>query len=286
MIDVFIPNIPLRGSSKNALANRITNLEAEHEKLEKTVRGKDQAIQLKGSIGDLSWWTQLSHAQEANVALHGVKRKLSQLQLAIDGDDEEAEPIRKWAQTSVGKRHIENEAVVKRTAFLLRQHKERMSITATTLNASQGRTWMKMFLHVEMQLNTKVGGRDNSLQTMFQEELERVMGRQKSNLQKTYWWCPIRGEYSEGMKAGHLFSQKYGPDMMTAIFGIAELEKYDDPKFQAREPGVRSELFRAVNGMLWCAAAEERFTKGLFVLVPDLGPDASQEGKKNGRCRQ
>ena len=170
------PDIPPRNLSKKAQVDQIADLELTQQELETAVEKKENAIKLKGSIGDLHCWTQLLDAQDATVNLHGVKRKISQLELVMNGDDEEEDTIREWAQTSVGKRHLENEAAVKGTAALLKQQKDRVSSTKTDLELSKGRTWMSMFLSSQMGLNTTIGGRYNSLQTMFRKELEGRLG--------------------------------------------------------------------------------------------------------------
>lgn len=63
---------------------------------------------------------------------------------------------------------------------------------------------------------------------------------------------------------------------MRAIFGPPRLDRVI-----GKPCAGTSELFRAVNGIWLFLAAEERFTKGEFVIVPDILANAT---KKNVRA--
>ena len=64
------------------------------------------------------------------------------------------------------------------------------------------------------------------------------------------------------MRAGHFFASKCGEEAMTAIFGIAELDKFVNPEHQADEPGSNSELFTAVNGIFWSKGCRNTIHSG------------------------
>jgi HNH endonuclease len=75
-------------------------------------------------------------------------------------------------------------------------------------------------------------------------------------------WCPITGSWvpKSFTKAAHIFAYHHGQDMMAAIFGDEAI----------------GELFSPKNGILMSQDAEERFDKGLFVIVPDINDSSSQ----------
>jgi len=108
---------------------------------------------------------------------------------------------------------------------------------------------------------TGAGRRNPSDQSSFRHNLICVSNAKHSDLYKwEFLWCPITRTWSTEAKAAHLFAYHHGQDMMTYIFGVEAI----------------GELFSVKNGILMSTRAEERFDKGLFVIVPDVNDPASQ----------
>lgn len=78
-------------------------------------------------------------------------------------------------------------------------------------------------------------------------------------------WCPILRNYfsAGGMRVAQIFSHRHGQELMDGIFGTEE--------------GQKNALLSPQNGLLMIAEAEERFRKGLFVIVPSTKNESSCE---------
>ena len=129
------------------------------------------------------------------------------------------------------------------------------------------RAFMDLFIGAETGLGIKNsrGQRDNSLQSNFVAELMTKLDSRHPDPRSDEVWCPVTGKYWDkgSTTAGHIFPSKCGETTMEAIFG--------------RPEDGRSELFRAVNGILWSTRAEERFEGGHFVIVPDIVDQPTQQ---------
>ena len=81
-------------------------------------------------------------------------------------------------------------------------------------------------------------------------------------------WCPVLCKYfSRGaMRVARIFSHLHGQKLMNELFGMYE--------------GQENEMFAPYNGLLMIAEAEERFRKGLFVIVPSVKDVSPKEIKK------
>ena len=120
-------------------------------------------------------------------------------------------------------------------------------------------------------LNTTIGERSARLQSRFKKELVKAYDAKYPHGKSHFFWCPVLADWVERIVAAHLFPAKAGYEVMASIFGQPVLDI--DPK---RPEKGKGELFRAVNGILWSYAAEERFEKGQFIVVPDMSDMASE----------
>lgn len=77
-------------------------------------------------------------------------------------------------------------------------------------------------------------------------------------------WCPVLCNYfsPSAMTVAQIFSYRHGQKLMSEIFGTE---------------GLENELFSPYNSVLMIAEAEERFRKGLFVIVPSIKNESSEE---------
>ncbi|KAL8672435.1 MAG: hypothetical protein Q9168_003098 [Polycauliona sp. 1 TL-2023] len=267
--------------------DRSQKLDEEKTQLGDAVEFVEYEMSLKKNF-DVEWWTAVSDLYQKKATISTLKRMISMLDM--DFDDRDQHDVRKYQDTGLGKRYIADEEAVRSIAELVKQQqqqqKDRLQGPAPNVHNCH---FHKIFVEI-LSMGSKSSGMDSnntihggkhkppSLEAMLRTELEEKMGRHPHDKHSsTYWWCPIRGAYYDSMQAGHFFpSTKCGDSAMTAIFGVAELDKYFPPHSQAQEQSEsKSELFRAVNGILWSNAAEQRFSAGLFVLVPDLEPNAT-----------
>lgn len=128
-----------------------------------------------------------------------------------------------------------------------------------------GRLFMRCFTKSSAGLGATAGKRSSRDQKKFKADLIEASNASHPNPQVEQYWCPILGSFKDrhAMKAAHIFPYSHGQDLMTDIFGAEENEK--------------NELFSANNGMLIHGAAEERFDKGHFVIVPSTNDESAEE---------
>ncbi|KAL8828138.1 MAG: hypothetical protein Q9191_002768 [Dirinaria sp. TL-2023a] len=241
-IGVKMPAIPLRGSSKNATLEAIAG---EKRKLGDDADEMTRKVKVSTSF-DSEFWLDLSQAETKRLETSRLQRKISMISMELDETDVAA--VRRWQASSEGQKCLQEEEALKRKVEILERQAKSLQIPLTSKAL-----------------------RCVNLQTQFRRELETEMEVRDPKLGDTYWWCPVRGEFCEGMRAGHLFPSKCGDEAMRVIFGEAELDK----SMLKLEEG-KSELFRAVNGILWSEAAEKRFSEGYFCIVPDLDENATR----------
>lgn len=127
-----------------------------------------------------------------------------------------------------------------------------------TLEQSVRRTFIKLWTAAKDGLNITVtagaGRRNSRMQSNFRQNLIDVSKSHHPDPELDTMWCPIRRIWTYDVRAAHLFAYHHGQEMMTSIFGVDAI----------------GELFSTRNGIIMSAPAEERFDKGLFVLVPDV----------------
>lgn len=191
--------------------------------------------------------------------------------LNMNMDEEDAQSVQQWETTPEAEAIRVHETALKKKVELIRKHSQTIGGSAGDRELAARRSFTHSFLASRIGMNPKlsVGKRSANLSKQFKQELQEQMGVENEEV-PGWWWCPVRREFCEAMKVGHLFPSRSGHQSMITIFGPAELDRViDKPK------SGKSELFRAVNGIWWSVGAEDRFTRGMFVIVPDLREDAT-----------
>ncbi|KAL8792544.1 MAG: hypothetical protein Q9195_004843 [Heterodermia aff. obscurata] len=264
-VDSNAPTIPDRNSSLNFLSTQ-------KRKIEDTIEEARKKMRFRGSL-DEGLWSRLEDLGKQELEHARLGRKNSMMSMGFEEANQE--DLKAWQNTVDGAQLIKQEATLKKQ--LSATIKQRAVISDTKADSVTRRSYVSQFIGSRLGLNLNNSRRrDESLQKQFKNELQSLMGRSPKPDFPDYAWCPIQQDYLPVavMKAAHLFPARCGHINMTAIFGPAEQLKWIDQKY---EPGAKSELFRACNGIYWSSGAEERFGKGLFVLVPDLDSDATSD---------
>ena len=136
--------------------------------------------------------------------------------------------------------------------------------------------FVKLYLISLRGLNLTQGSaereRDSTEQSRFRHELIDVSCATHPIETRDALWCHIANRWvnTNYIKAAHVFSYKHGKDIMNAIFG--------------KEPGVESELFSPLNGLIMSDLAEAKFDQGFLVVVPDLEEGASAAKIQDGHA--
>ncbi|CAF9941120.1 MAG: hypothetical protein HETSPECPRED_002874 [Heterodermia speciosa] len=303
------PAIPDRNSSLNTtdsnvatVPDRNTSLNlfsVQKQKVDEKVEETKKKLRFKGSFDGKSWgrevaaqpetkyiqcvhdcpivessfWNRLEDLDRDMLESTLLGRKISIVSIGYEENNEEH--LKAWQSTTDGAQLVKQEATLNKRLSCTIKQRELIPDPGENHTRVIRRSYVSHFIGSKLGLNSNNDRkRDDSLQKQFKQDLQSLMGRPPNSDFPDYAWCPIQREYLpvKTMKAGHLFPARCGDISMTAIFGPAEQLKWIDQKY---EPGVKSELFRACNGIFWGAGAEERFGKGLFVLVFDLDSDAT-----------
>ena len=157
---------------------------------------------------------------------------------------------------------IEEDAIEKQRE-LFNQQAERLTASSIDSEMSLRRSFIQLFTISELglgNLGTGAGQLGSRRQSKFRKALIEYYGSADSNRPKSgLMWCPIIGKWFIGYhtSAGHIFGYMNGQECMTAIFG----------------PTEEAELWSARNGLLTSTAAEVKFGKGLYVIVPDVSEE-------------
>lgn len=264
-MDSNAPTVPDRNSSLNFLSTQKRMIEDKIEEARKKLR-------FKGSFEE-GLWSKLEDLDRDMLESTRLGRKISIMNMGYEENNEEH--LKAWQSTADGAQLVKQEATLKKRLSSTIKQRELISDPGEGHTRVIRRSYVSQFIGSKLGLSLNNSRRrDESLQKQFKNELQSLMSRPPNPDFPDYAWCPIRREYLpvKTMKAGHLFPARCEDISMTAIFGPAEQLKWIDQKY---EPGVKSELFRACNGIYWSDGAEERFGKGLFVLVPDLDSNAT-----------
>ena len=148
---------------------------------------------------------------------------------------------------------------------LIKKHSQRFNIAPNEpgfQDAMIRRSFVDLFVRAN-NLGKGSAKRDNSVQSNFRQDLIEACAARHPDPKLPSLWCPVEArwiDFPSAVIAAHVFPFKHGEAKMTAIFG------------QASEG---SEMNTIMNGMMMSVHAEERFDKGMLVLVPDLKDDAS-----------
>ena len=191
----------------------------------------------------------------------GIQRKISiqKFRAKNPGDDwevtEDARRLRE--QTEVF--HLEQRLIKKQSQKL-----EKSPDDSDFQSMKAGIALVKLYVSSPKGLGSKVAGtdRDNSVQGNFRDTLIGKYNVAHPEMARTALWCAVTKRYVdvENATAAHIFAYSNGEDMMDAIFGRGSAEP---------------ELFSPLNGLILSTSAEQRYDKGLFVIVPELDEDAT-----------
>ena len=256
-------NIPdqLSGKCTNlsqctTLSQKCAALGQEKCKLERRSREMVKRMKLEKSF-DLHFWRQMGAAEQVSLKVHRLERKISILDMNLDDEDED--DVKKWVQNSKDADSIlVKERALKASVEQLEKQAQRME-TGNEDEVKQKSLFMQFYMNSRLGLNINNSfGRSRSLQQQFKKEVQDKMGTQHSEIEE-FWWCPVTCKWQPDafMRAGHLFPARSGDEAMAAIFGPPELDKVI-----GKPQKGKSELFRAANGIWWCAGAESRFERG------------------------
>lgn len=123
------------------------------------------------------------------------------------------------------------------------------------------RHWLELLTKSSagLHVNTAQRERDSCDQANFRRSCITDYQTEHPDEQITQLWCPVLQKYEPpaAVVAGHIFAYQHGQTAMTAIFG------------------TDGELFSSKNGLMISAEVEERWAKGLILIVPDLPDEPS-----------
>ena len=257
--------IPVRSSSRSPEKSDASGLkrirEWETERSSCTEEAKRQRKRLKPTSSfDAGYWTIRRDIAEMELRATLLTKKISIASFKNRTDDS----TRDFVNSEEGRRLMLQEESLRLDSKLFKAQEERMGSKEPKFNLR--RSFVQLLIGAETGLGIKNsrGQRDKSLQSAFRSELILKTGSKHPISSYNHLWCPIHRSYMPAgyVIAGHLFPWKCGEVTMQAIFG--------------RSDSGYSELFKAENGILWSQEAEQRFEAGLFVVVPDV-PDQPTE---------
>lgn len=264
-----MPEIPNRMSSLKA---RIPAMLKRKRSLEETASKVEKELNTKGSFNASTFWEQLAEVDEKHIKANKLGHKISMIEMNLDGKN--ADHVKAWQSSEHGIALLEQkQALSRRLSYIIKQ-KDLFENDDNDASLTLRRSYAKIFIGAITGMNiANSQPRRSALQDQFKRELRMVMGRHPDETPDSaeYWWCPILAEYTRDIRAGHFLAARSGRAAMDAIFGPQEQTEWISPTESAPR---KSELFRAVNGIIWSEAAEIRFGKGLFVLIPDVKSDA------------
>ena len=245
---------------KRALDLTTEDLTTQRDNCNQEAKRARKGLKLKSSFDTRYWTARRELAEKERQAVSLTKQISIASMKSVIKDNTKA-----FLDSEEGQRLILQEQSLDLDIKLYQAQAERME--SQEEKSSFRRAFMDLFIGAETGLGIKNsrGKRDNSLQSNFVAELKTKMDSQHPDPRSEYIWCPVTGKYwhKDITTAGHLFPSKCGEAIMQAIFG--------------RPEDGRSELFQAVNGILWSTPVEERFEKGHFVIVPDIVDQPTQQ---------
>lgn len=129
----------------------------------------------------------------------------------------------------------------------------------------RARRYIELFTKLTNDIENRSRPQDNAEQRRFRQKIIAAYNAKQPYLLSEDLWCPILCNYfsPSAMRATQIFSHRHGEKLMSEIFGADE--------------GQGNELFAPHNGLLMIAEAEERFRKGLFVIVPSSNAESPEE---------
>lgn len=170
-----------------------------------------------------------------------------------------------WHESEEAKNFTRTDSVLTVDKKLYTAQAQKLQLDPEPVTQGARRLFMRWFTKSSAGLGATAGKRSSRDQDKFKADLIKASNAANPNPKSGTLWCPILGAFvdREVMKATHIFPYSHGQDLMTDIFGAEENE--------------RNELFSANNGILIHSAAEERFDKGYFVIVPSTNDESAEE---------
>ena len=239
----------------------IDSLKREREESNKEAKEARKRVKLSISF-DADYWARRGEVTKHEIRSTRLTRRISMASMQDQTMDD-------FSQTEHGKRLLQQERSLALERSLYEKQREHMSKSSPGGHTLR-RAFAERFIGATNGLGSRnsPGPRSSSKQSNLRAELIRKMKLEHPNEAKVHLWCPVTKEYwhPSSMQAGHFYPWKYGQTNMDAIFG------------PMGDSTGGSELMKAENAILWSQEAEERFSKRLFVIVPNVpdNPDRSQ----------
>ena len=257
-------SIPERSSSRSPEKGHSSSLKRirdwESERNECNVEAKKQRMNLKlGASFDTAYWTARRDLVEKQIQATVLTKKISIARMKGNEEDN----TRAFLESEDGQKLILQERSLSLERKLYEAQAEKMK--SKDEKFSLRRSFLQLFVGSETGLGIRNsrGRRDATEQSNFRQDLMIKMGSKYNSPIKETFWCPVTRDYWDTVTAGHFFPWKSGEATMEAIFGGSE--------------SGESEMFKAENGIIWSAHAEERFEAGYFVIVPDIVDQPTQQ---------
>lgn len=129
----------------------------------------------------------------------------------------------------------------------------------------RARRFIDLFTRLTIGTECISGQQDIAEQRRFRRKTIAAYNAKQPHLLTEDLWCPVLCNYfsPRAMRATHIFSHRHGQKLMSELFGTQE--------------GQENELFAPHNGLLMMVEAEERFRKGLLVIVPSIKSESPEE---------
>ncbi|KAI4166814.1 MAG: hypothetical protein LQ348_007758, partial [Seirophora lacunosa] len=237
------------------------NLEREIRVLREAIAGGEGALNLRASF-DTPYWMRASEIVFEKLKLNELRQRyyIRFLQVTLDDFGETGEGL-----------DLFNERCALEVEGMLVRERIRLQGKAAELEA-----FSELFTTSSPSGFTICHGskRDRKRQQqMFANDLILKQDSKHPGPALEYYWCPILEDWfpKAAMIAGHLVPWRCGSHGMRAIFG----DDTTDTK------GNTEELFQAKNGIYWSQEAEQRFSAGLFVIVPDVPENPTNSQMKS-----
>ncbi|KAL9011274.1 MAG: hypothetical protein Q9173_003865 [Seirophora scorigena] len=234
------------------------NLEREIRVIKEAIASGEGALKLRCSF-DTPYWMRASETVSAKLKLNQLRQRQSiqHLQVTLNDFGETAEGLDLFNESHALEleQTLVQEQIRKQNIF----HAESATL----------KSFVEGFISSPLRFNvTQIchgSKRDGTRrQQKFAKDLIRKQDSKHPDPALPYYWCPILGDWCQkaAMIAGHLVPWRCGSHGMRAIFG--------DDNTDAKG---NTELFKADNGIYWSQIAEQRFSAGLFVIVPNVPED-------------
>lgn len=252
-------SIPERISSKRKYTKFDETDEKQISTLNEDIKSKRKKLKPRGSFDSeyMAGWGEIFDLEQQRTELQ-TKRSMTDF---MEGREDIADAEREaWEKTHEAKTLNE-----KRSAQLLnaKLYQDQAVIrTVESYDQVKLRHFMQLYTMSPKGLKvgqaTGMGRRDPRVQSEFRSQLINACNSTHPDEKDQRQWCPIVSGFVEDNRAAHIFPYEQGEVAMESIFG------------------TKNELFGIENGLILSAAAEDKISKGLIVLVPDVVDEFSK----------